>query len=234
MPNPYQPPRSRVWSEDPAPPSFARALDAAVGAVNGPFLLLILPVATLDHFLIAVEAPLPVELALFVVSGFLIAPLQACLCIASARAARRGTAAAPGPLLRSAIGAWPRVTIALLLPTLLIFVGFVLLIVPGIVLMVRYAFVDAMAFEGEAEPADCGKASAAIARGRAGLVTAVLLAFLAPSIALSGVSPFLSELDGFPLETLVPVFDVSCAVWLTLSSSACWAIYVDLRGDPRP
>jgi hypothetical protein len=130
-------------------------------------------------------------------------------------AASDGEEASLGHALRRALRIWPRVFWARLVSGLLVLVGLIALVIPGIVLAVRLAMIDAVVVRERSTPIAAVRRTLQLSRGRSWRIAASLslaslpfAAFALVAGALQGLLPSLdawlpSALLGCPADVLM-------------------------------
>lgn len=135
------------------------------------------------------------------------------------------------PCLKAGLSAWFPLFTARLAAALLVAVGFLALVVPGIVLFVRYALLDAVVVLEDAGPSEARKISAELGRGRRWRLFGAGM-FYAGFAALNFLGGgFLSQsFEG--LNALAPSLALDCAVNLFFSvfTAVFFLFYWEARG----
>jgi hypothetical protein len=139
-------------------------------------------------------------------------------------------------LLSAGQASWRRVFAASFTTGVLLLLGFAALVIPGLVLYVRWAFVEIVAMHEGLRSSAARTRSRALVTGRAGPVAAIAFGFVAATVvaavgygALVGFAP---DLDHFAVAAL---FDTSFDLIRLLSFAALWALYEEaIAGEPRP
>lgn len=139
----------------------------------------------------------------------ILGPAYACGVLCLLGAASDGEQAALGPALRRAFRIWPRVFWARLLTGLLVLGGLVVFVIPGLVLAVRLAMIDAVVVRERLTPLAAVRRTLQLSRGRSWRILASLSL---ASLPYAGVA----LLTGV-LQALLPALDA----WLPSALLGC-------------
>jgi hypothetical protein len=166
--------------------------------------------------------PLLVKLAMEVVFG----PLVAGATVAALARVTRGLPASYGIAMAEGVAAWGRLFLARLVTGLIIAAGLAALIVPGIILAVRYALIDPVVVLEGAGVGEARRRSSTLTAGQRSdvfLVGGLLLAAVtALSLALSFLVHGVAALNHFVVRVLA---DCVLAVAQTVFSVAWFLLY---------
>lgn len=135
-------------------------------------------------------------------------------------------------LLRSSVSGWAHVFKARFLAAVLVTLGMLALLVPGVLLAIRYAFVEVLAIEEGARGGEARKRSAELAKGRSWVVFRLLAsvfgAVVAAAVVVSAPLGIWPEADNFVFAALG---DAAFDVLLSAAYGGAWFIYA--TGEPE-
>jgi hypothetical protein len=157
-------------------------------------------------------------LAVVLATEVVLGPLVAAATIAALARFARGVSAGYWDVMSEGLAAWPRLFAVRAVTGLLIAGGLLLLIVPGLVLLVRYAVVDSVAVLEGARPSEARRRSLALTAGQRRDIALTVgslfaLTWLA-SLAVSTVLQAAPLLNHFVVRVLVDcVFAVGQSVF---------------------
>ena len=166
-------------------------------------------------------------------AGALLIPLYSIVAIRAASSQSHGDQASYRSLVRFSLAGWAGVFKARFLAAMLVGLGTLALVVPGVVLAVRFAFVEVVAIAENLNGTQARKRSAQLASGRARtilrlLATVACAAFVAAALAGFALG-FYPQVDNFVSAAIGDsLFDV---VISTLYGGA-WFIYNAAQSEP--
>ncbi|MGI9589846.1 MAG: hypothetical protein ACR2P8_00655 [Myxococcota bacterium] len=161
--------------------------------------------------------------------GLIVTPLHAAAFFAVAEADGRTHPPSASEVIRAALAAWPRVLAAIIVPSIQVGLAALLFVVPGIVVAVRYSFVEVTAFAQHAAPKRARQESWRLTRGLFWRLFWLHTVFLSAAfvLGLGGAAALESwpEYDGpVPAALLGCVFDLVVAIvfggiWMAFQSA---------------
>jgi hypothetical protein len=182
--------------------------------------------ASYQDFFAAGERAGPRGLAVVLATELLLGPLVAAATIAALARFARGLPAGYWEVMSEGLAAWPRLFAVRVVTGLLIAGGLLLLIVPGLVMLVRYALVDSVAVLEGAGPTDARRRSLLLTAGqrRDIALTAGSLFVLTwmVSLAVSAMFQLVPPLNHFVVRVLV---DCAFAVGQTVFTIVLFLFY---------
>ena len=218
----YRPPGSSLTVDEAPDPSIDRAFSDGMATLSIPLAVALSLTALPGMLLATLYEPAPLETPwAFLIANLLFAvlltPLGYCVALAAAAHREHHEMAGVGTLLAEGVRAWPRVLVSLVVPYVVTLLGFIFFLIPGLYLVVRFAFVPVVAFEGGRESALYRDESAALMRGRFWRVTFLMLIFLIP--------PVLVNVSVGWLGLVVPAL---ASPWVTLPVGLATSVYSGL------
>lgn len=191
-------------------------------------------VANYQDFFGAGEAGVPRGVAVILSTELVLGPLVAGAIIAALDRIARGEPASYSEALGDGLAVWPRLFLVRVVTGLIIAGGLLLLVVPGVILLVRYALVDSVAVLEGAGPGAARRRSAELTASQrrdifmtgGALFVAVWVASMTLSVVLHAVPP----LNHFVVRVLL---DCAFAVGQTVFTIALFLFYQrGLSGGP--
>jgi hypothetical protein len=182
--------------------------------------------ASYQDFFAAGERGTPRGLAVVLATEVVLGPLVAAATIAALARFARGLPASYWQVMSEGLGAWRRLFAVRVVTGLLIAGGLLLLIVPGLVMLVRYAVVDSVAVLEGAGPTEARRRSLELTAGQRRDIALTagslfVLTWLA-SLSVSAVLQVAPSLNHFVVRVLV---DCVFAVGQTLFTIALFLFY---------
>lgn len=167
----------------------------------------------------------------FLVVEAIFGPLVGAATLAALLRIRRGEPATYGQALADGLAAWPRIFIARLVQGAIVLVGLVALVVPGIILLVRVSFVDALVVLDGAPLGEALRASNALTVGRR---AAIFWTGGAVLVIVFSIATILSVLAGAFGHFVVQVLaDCAIAVTQTMFTIVVFLFYREARVGER-
>ena len=177
----------------------------------------------------------PRGFAVIFATELVMGPLVAAATLSALARIARGLPPAYGEAMAQGLACWPRLFAVRLITGLYVMVGLLLLVVPGLVLLVRYALVDSLAVLDGAGPGEARRRSVLLTAGqrRDIAVTGGLLfaAVWVSSAALSLVFEAVPFLNHFVVRVLL---DCAFAVGETVFTIALFLFYQRGRAAAAP
>ena len=158
--------------------------------------------------------------------GSITIPLYAAVIVQSASSSTTGQTLSYSQLVSSALLRWARVFKARFIAALLVAMGTLAFVVPGVLLAIRYAFVEVVAIEESANGGEARRRSAALSSGRWRELLRLLVSVVVAAVLLAIVAifplEFWPQLDNFASAALG---DVAFDVLLSGLYGGAWFIY---------
>ena len=168
----------------------------------------------------------------FLVVEAVFGPLVGAATLAALACIKRGEPATYGRALADGLAAWPRIFIARLVQGALVLVGLVALVVPGVILLVRVSFVDALVVLDGAPLGAAFRVSNALTVGRRAAIFWTGGAIL---VIVFSVATILSVLAGAVGHFVAQVLaDCAIAVTQTMFTIAVFLFYWEARRTVAP
>jgi len=165
-------------------------------------------------------------LAVVLATEVVLGPLIAAATIAALARIARGVSAGYWEAMTDGVAAWPRLFIVRLVNGIIIALGILALVVPGLVLLVRFALLDPVAVLERAGPGEARRRSVALTAGQRweiALTGGALFALVwLASLAVSALIQAAPELNHFVVRVLV---DCAFAVGQTVFTIAFFLFY---------
>jgi hypothetical protein len=182
--------------------------------------------ANYQNFFAAAERGAPRGLAVVLATEVVLGPLVAAATIAALARLTHGLPARYWEVMADGLAAWPRLFAVRLVNGLIIAAGILALLVPGLILLVRYALVDPVAVLEAAGPAEARRRSLALTAGQRWDIAltggALFVLVWMASLAVSSVIQAVPELNHFVVRVLV---DCAFAVAQTIFTIALFLFY---------
>jgi Uncharacterised protein family (UPF0259) len=183
-------------------------------------------VASYQDFFAGGERDVPRGLGVVLTTELLLGPLVAAAIIAALARIVRGIPVSYGEAMAHGLAAWPRLFVVRFVTGLIVVGGLLLLVVPGLVFLVRYAVVDPAAVLEGAGPTKARRRSIELTSGQRRDVVliggALFLALGAVSIALSSLIQLVPALNHFVVRVLL---DCAFAVAQSVFTIALFLLY---------
>lgn len=168
----------------------------------------------------------------FLVVEAVFGPLVVAATLAALVRIKRGEPATYGQVLTDGLAAWPRIFIARLVQGAIVLVGLVVLVVPGLILLVRVSFVDALVVLDGAPLGPALRVSNALTAGRR---AAIFWTGSALFVGVFSVATILSVLAGSAGHFVAQVLaDCAIAVTQTVFTIALFLFYWEARHAAAP
>lgn len=168
----------------------------------------------------------------FLVVEAVFGPLVVAATLAALVRIKRGEPATYGQVLADGLAAWPRIFIARLVQGAIVLVGLVALVVPGLILLVRVSFVDALVVLDGTPLGPALRVSNALTAGRR---AAIFWTGGALFVGVFSVATILSVLAGTAAHFVAQVLaDCAIAVTQTVFTIALFLFYWEARHAAAP
>jgi hypothetical protein len=168
----------------------------------------------------------------FLVVEAVFGPLVGAATLAALARIKRGEPATYGQALADGLAAWPRLFIARLVQGAIVLVGLVALVVPGVILLVRVSFVDALVVLDGAPLGAALRVSNALTAGRR---SAIFWTGGALVVGVFSLAAILSVLAGAAEHFVAQVLaDCAIAVTQTVFTIALFLFYWEARHAAAP
>ena len=182
--------------------------------------------ASYQDFFAGGERDVPRGLGVVLTTELLLGPLVAAATIAALARIVRGVPVSYAEAMAHGLAAWPRLFVVRFVTGLIVVGGLLLLVVPGLVLLVRYAVVDPAAVLEGAGPTEARRRSIELtsSQRRDVFLTggALFLAMGAASVALSSLIQLVPALNHFVVRVLL---DCAFAVAQNVFTIALFLLY---------
>jgi hypothetical protein len=168
----------------------------------------------------------------FLVVEAVFGPLVGAATLAALARIRSGEPASYGQAMLDGLAVWPRIFMARLVAGAIVLVGFVALVVPGLILLVRVSFVDALVvLEGLPLGAALRRSNALTAGRRSAIFWTGSVLFVGVFSLATILSVLAGAAEHFVAQVLV---DCAIAVTQTVFTIALFLFYREARAAPAP
>jgi len=166
----------------------------------------------------------------FLVVEAVFGPLVGAATLAALARIRRGEPATYGRSMLAGLAVWPRIFMARLVAGAIVLIGLVCLVVPGLILLVRVSFVDALVVLEGLSLIAALKASNALTAGRRAAIFWTGAALFAGVFSIASIlSVIAGAAEHFVAQVLV---DCAIAVLQTVFTIALFLFYCEARHVP--